>query len=247
VTLAEWVSAALTGVTALATLVLAAVTWLLWKSTQRMAAATSEPFVVATLEPSRWAFVYLELHIENTGTGPAFDVQISFDPPLLRDASDSLTNAGNDHNAPLNALSILRPSQSFRDPVGRAGNLLANDYRVTVSWRVTPQSRDRVSTSYDLDLSQFKSMMQLGGGDPLVKVAEEMTKLRDRLEPILRGAVRLDVDVYTQEERERERAAQVAAFERMRAQHATPKPAPAKPPPKSKATTPKPRPKRAPR
>ena len=55
------------------------------------AAATSEPYVVATLEQSRSSFIHMDLLVEIIGTGPAFDVQISFDPPLRREHDGPLS------------------------------------------------------------------------------------------------------------------------------------------------------------
>ena len=55
------------GVTAFATLVLCWVTAVLAKETKAMADRTSEPHVVVTLEPNRWAIHFFDMHIMNAG------------------------------------------------------------------------------------------------------------------------------------------------------------------------------------
>lgn len=174
--LSTWVTVAATIATALATVVLAGVTWLLFKSTQRMAAATSEPNVIATLEPNRWSFMHLDLLIENTGTGPAFDVQITFDPPLTRD------RGGQQTTLPLNAVSILRSGQALRNHVGQGSAFLDRSYRATVSWKATANSTRRTTTSYDLSLRHYDGFSRLGGEAPQVQTAQELKKIREALE-----------------------------------------------------------------
>jgi hypothetical protein len=202
VTLAEWVSAALTGVTALATLVLAGVTWLLWRSTQRMAAATSDPYVVATLEPNRWSIMHMDLVIENAGTGTAFDVQLEFDPPLTRERNDD-TN-----KPPISRIAVLRRSQVLRDYISEGAGLLASSYRVTVSWKASPRAAARTTNSYELDVSHYKGFIPLGGPHPQVQMAQELKKFRDSFEKAFTGLRRLGIDVYTASERREEAEAQ---------------------------------------
>jgi hypothetical protein len=212
-----WVTAAATIATAVATGVLAVVTWLLWKSTQRMAAATGAPNVVATVEPNRWSYVHMDLVVENCGTGPAFDIQIAFDPPLVRDAKEGIVKPEKQSNAPLNAISVLRPSQSMRDAVGRTNRLVNGSHTVTVSCKASPKAKERLVTSYILDLRHLRGVVRLGGGDPLVQIAQEARKLRESVDKIVGGPNRLGVDVYTEHDRAEEADEQERAFDRMSA------------------------------
>jgi hypothetical protein len=176
-----------------------------------MAAATSEPYVVATLEPSRWSIIHMDLVLENSGSGPAFDVQLHFEPPLIRERTDQ------NHVAPLNNIAVLRAGQTLRDYVGNSAATIKNDYRVTVSWRASPTSSARNSNSYELKLGFYRGMMKLGGNDPEVQIAQETKKLRETIEKAFTGARRLEVDTYTQRDRLAESEALERSFEEMEA------------------------------
>lgn len=195
-----WATLAATGVTAIATGVLAWVTWLLFQATKRMAAATTDPNIVVTIEPGRWSFIHLELVVENSGTGPAYDVQLSLDPPLMRDRN------GSSEPLPLNAISVLRPSCSIRNLIGSGANLLDSSFAVTISWKASPTSKSRTEVKYDLSLSHYRGLIQLGGGDPAVNMAQEIKKIRESLDRMIRGPGRIAVDTFNQSDRNKEYA-----------------------------------------
>lgn len=195
-----WVTGAATIVTALATGVLAWVTWLLWKSTSRMAAATSEPYVVATLEPNRWSFIHLDLVLENTGNGPAFDVRIEFAPSIARE------RGGSADVQPMERVAVLRPGQVLRDYLSKGGDFLEKSYRVSLSWKTSPTARERVTNDYDLDIKHYNKFIQLGGNDPLFQIAQELKKLREAVDPVMRGQRKTKADIYTQSDRDAEAA-----------------------------------------
>lgn len=199
-----WVTGAATIVTAFATGVLAWVTWLLWKATNRMAAATSDPFVVATLEPNRWSFIHLDLVVENTGNGPAFDVKVAFTPPLTRERD------GGGPVPALDRVAVLRPRQVLRDYLSKGGDFLEKSYRVSVSWKTSPTSKVRVANDYELDIKHYDRFIQLGGNDPLFQLAQEMKKLREAVEPVMGGQRKAKLDIYT----EADRVADAEAHER---------------------------------
>lgn len=172
-----WATVAATAVTAVATGVLAWFTWTMARATGRMADATNAPSVVATFEPNRWSFIHTDLVIENTGNAPAYDVRIEFDPPLKSDRDDEPVD-----EPPLNRITALRPSTPLRHWVGRGYGMLESDYRVTVSWLSNPNSQKRDVLSYQLNLRHYKGLHQLGSGDPQVKIADELKKIREGLE-----------------------------------------------------------------
>lgn len=172
-----------------------------------MAAATTEPNVVVTIEPNRWSFIHLDLLIENTGSGPAYDVQLAFEPPLMRDRQ------GQAKQLPLNAISVLRPSQSLRNFIGNGANLLQSTFDVTISWKVSPTAKLRAETKYTLSLSHYEGLIQLGGGDPAVSLAQETKKIREIVERVSRGPGRVAINVFNQTDRDREEAEQEAWFQ----------------------------------
>lgn len=190
-----WASAGATVVTAVATGVLAWVTWLLFQATKRMAEATSEPFVVVTLEPNRWSFMHLDLRIENSGTGPAYDVRVVFDPPLMREDDNKKSSI------PMSSISVLRPTQSFANFIGVGADFLEDTYTVTTSWVAKPKGKNRTSVAYELNLRHYEGLINLGSGDPAVMIAEELKKVREEFQRMTGGFRRMGIDVYTAEDR----------------------------------------------
>ena len=94
-------------ITAIATAVLTFVTWVLAKETKRLGDATSAPHVVVTLQPSPWSVIHTDLVIQNAGTGTAYDIVVTIDPPL------KLERQGAESVMPVRSLSVLKPGQTF--------------------------------------------------------------------------------------------------------------------------------------
>ncbi|MDG2522149.1 hypothetical protein P7B02_11415 [Caulobacter segnis] len=192
----SWSTVGASVATALSSAVLTFLTWLLFKATKRMAEATSEPTITATLEPSRWSMIHMELCIQNGGTGPAYDVQISFDPPLSR-----TDDRGQSVPLPINSISVLRPGQVLQNFVGEGAGLIGNAYNVAIRYRAKPAGR-MLLFSYRLSLEHYRDFIQLGSGDPSVKTAEELKRLREVMDRFRQG--RTKVDVFTQKDRSAE-------------------------------------------
>jgi len=144
--------------------------------------------------------------VENCGAGPAYDVRISFDPTLLRESNGDRTPL------PIGNIAVLRPGQIFRNSLGRAFDILNDQHHVSVSWKRSPASRERLSNDYDFHLNHLKDLVQLGGGDPLVQIAEETEKTRRAIERITDGRNRMGVNAYSQSDRDQERADQERSY-----------------------------------
>ncbi len=67
-----------TVLTAVATYFLFRVTRVLAVETKRMAEASAQPHVVATLVPNRWSLNYFDLNVDNTGNATAYDIAVHF-------------------------------------------------------------------------------------------------------------------------------------------------------------------------
>lgn len=159
------------GVTAFATLVLCWVTAVLAKETKAMADRTSEPHVVVTLEPNRWAIHFFDMHIMNAGNAAAYATEIAFDPPLPERGQESWSA--------IQKASVLRPGQEIISSVGRFESLMAKSYEVTVRWRRKfdgPTETNR----YQLSVADYANFGQLGG-DPTVKIAQSLEKIEKKL------------------------------------------------------------------
>lgn len=213
--------------TVLGTLVTAVATVFLWRvtrtlagETKRMAEASAQPQVVAHIEPNRWAHNHADLHVANTGNGTAFDIQVTFDPPLERDKEDS------DQPIPLQRISVLKPGQKVSSWIGEWGPLLKKTYSVQVSWKRHPSRDDREALTYTLDMNDVEGMSWLGASDPMIQVAEQIKKIREDWQRVPKSGGKLHVDVFSSDDRRAERE----TLERMRAERRSQAAAEAAPP-----------------
>jgi len=187
-------------ITALATLALAALTWVLARATNAMAKATSSANVVASLEVNQWSFRHLDLVVQNTGNAPAFGTTVEFTPPLpfMSDAEK--------HEVPFGKISILRPGQMLKSSVNDWQSVSQSIYRVKIQWKRTPTSKKCETNAYDFDLVALGKVSRLGAGSPEVQIAEQIKKLREDWQSVARGQKHLKVKTYDHSDRERERA-----------------------------------------
>jgi hypothetical protein len=205
-----WAQVVAAVLTAVATIALFAVTWVLARETRRMAEVGSQPHVVATLEPGRWSLRHLDLRVANTGNAPAYEVEVSFSPELTAGADGP--------KQPLTKLSVLRPGQVI---AGYAGEYTALNkqkaYEVTVEWR-RKRGAAVERNSYTLSLADYDHYGTLGASDPLVQMAQDLRHIKGDLHRVFAGSRRLAVETYTQHDRERQRAERERALEQQRAQ-----------------------------
>lgn len=94
--------------TAIATIFLWRVTKTLAVETTRMAEAAAQPHMVATLSPNRWSMNHFDLHVDNTGNATAYDIEVSFDPPLENGQA-----RGAAVQVPLQSISVLKPGHGL--------------------------------------------------------------------------------------------------------------------------------------
>ena len=186
-------------VTALATAVLTWVTWVLAKETKRLADATSAPHVVVTLQPSAWSIMHTELIIQNAGTGTAYDIEVSFNPPL------QVERRGQPMPMPVRSLSVLKPGQSFPVFLNGFEKLDQQTIEISTSWKRRPTDEVRESYNYTLDLrSDYDNWGQLGGPPPEIQTVKELGKISKSLEDLSTGFRRLKVDVFNRLDRKAE-------------------------------------------
>jgi hypothetical protein len=189
-------------VTAVATIALWRVTKVLANETTRMADATGQPQIVATLRPNPWTLMYAQIAITNSGNASAFDVTMVFDPPLIVHYSEQRSE---NRPLPFQKVSILRPGETLSSHVGKSFPLLEKTYWVTTSWLRHPQDIKRHSLSYTLSMADVQGLEQLGGGDPLVQIAQEIKHIREDWRGIASANRRTRTDVYTAADRLHER------------------------------------------
>jgi len=90
-----------------------------------MADAAAQPQVVANIVPNQWSVIHLDLAVENTGNATAFDIEISFEPPLENGQA-----RGEKIGLPFRRISVLKPGQtlqSYLSDVGDYGRFACQD------------------------------------------------------------------------------------------------------------------------
>lgn len=193
--MAVWVTAGATIGLLFATIVLA-------RLTAQLASGTSSPQILVQLRPARWSVIHVEYVLENIGTGAAFDVQVSMDPPLQAFIGEGKPSKG----VPFNNVSVVLPKAKLVSFIGESKNYLDTEHKITTSWARRPGGKNRQSLTYDLSLLHLKAMHTLGsdGGDPAITVANEFKKTRVALEKIGAFNRPLHVDIHTKDKRRAE-------------------------------------------
>lgn len=161
-------------VTALATIALWRVTKVLAVETKTLAAMTSRPFVVCSLESSGASAIALNLTLRNTGNATAFDVKLELSPAL--NAPD-----GTASEEPLTAweISLLPPGQALTTQGVMGPEVHDNVYSATVSWTSMPGASVRETLSYSFTAKDgFRGGWKTKGPHD---IAEELEKLRKQL------------------------------------------------------------------
>ncbi|AOF84171.1 hypothetical protein BSY239_675 [Hydrogenophaga sp. RAC07] len=186
-------------VTAVATIFLWRVTSVLAVETQRMAMATSQPHVVATLDPNRWSMRHFDLKVDNTGNATAYDISVEFTPPLENGEGRS-----GGIEVPFAKISVLKPGQGVASYLADYERVKGKVYTVRVSWRRAAAKPEREENVYTLNMADKQGVSQLGD-DPLVQVAKHIKRMEEQWKPITSGAKRVKVDAFTSGDRLHER------------------------------------------
>ena len=183
--------------TALATIALVAVTIVLARATKRMANASSQPFVTATIEPNIWSMVHCDIVLQNTGNAPAFDVSVTVSPELPQ------SDLRKDGKPPLQNVSVLRPGQEMKSFLSHANDVLGQVYSIKVTWKRSPNDRSVEGIQYDHHLP--KNISRLGAWSPEIQIADQIKKLREDWRSIASGTRKLAVDSFGKTDRDEER------------------------------------------
>lgn len=192
-------------VTAIATIFLWRVTQVLARETTRMVEASSQPHVVATLDPNRWSMRHFDLNVSNTGSGTAYDISVEFNPPLENGEGRG------PKEVPLKRISVLKPGQGMSSYLSDFGPLEGKSYTVTISWRRNASNAAREQNTYTLNMGDLQGISMLGN-DPQVQIANHVKKLQEDFAKIGRNGNRIQLDAFLTSDRLHER--RVSARER---------------------------------
>lgn len=214
----DWASTIIAIGGLLGTLVTAVATFFLWRvtsvlavETKRMAIAASQPHVVATLEPNRWSMRHFDIHVNNTGNAPAYEITVEFTPPLKNGEA-----RGGGMDIPFGNISVLRPGQGVASYLSDYAGVKDAVYLVRVTWRRVASGPVQEENTYTLNMADKRGVSDLGG-DPIVQIANHLKKIETEWKPVARGLRRVKVDSFTGGDRLHER--RVAERQRRRWQH----------------------------
>jgi hypothetical protein len=150
-------------------------TAVLARETRNMWTQNRLPHVVVTLEPMAEQQQWMELVVENVGSGPAFDIAATLDPDIVRKGGVAIqVSASSLLHAP-----VLKPKQRFATFVGEWTNL--EPQRSTVRCTCKDLSGASHDFSNEIDLRAFATLLSTGA-PPLNEIADEMKKVRLMLE-----------------------------------------------------------------
>jgi len=193
-----WIDLIAALVTALATVALAWFTIVLARQTRRLADVGEQPVIVVTIESNRHAFFFLDMHVENTGTATAYDIEVSFDPPL--NVSRQLDQPP---HIPLQKISVLKPDQSISTSLGTRQEIQTKTFTAHTSWRRNPKKEARESLSYEINLNHLEGITRLGS-DPEIELADAAKTIARSIERIGTGWSKLAVNSYDAADRAKE-------------------------------------------
>ncbi|MER9914014.1 hypothetical protein NKJ71_25645 [Mesorhizobium sp. M0050] len=195
----EQLIAIATVVIAVGTVSLWYVTWSLTRETRRLVDAGSRPHIVATLDPNQWSMIHFDLRVENTGNAAAYDINVSFDPPLVPSSPRDPEGP-----VPLTTIDVLKPGQGLTSYIAEAAAVLPNTYQVSITWKRAPSSAAKETNSYTLNMSVMEGITRLGN-DPLIQISNDVKKFTETFGKLASGHPKLQVDVFTSADRLHER------------------------------------------
>jgi hypothetical protein len=167
------------GVVALSTVVYALLTWRLVAETRKLREAQFEPNVLVYVQPKEDLISWLDIIVENTGLGPAYDVRLTIKPDIERPSGDALGGMG----WFTKGISLLAPRYQLRQGytfmVHDTEQKLSVPRTVTVTYR-NSGGKERVA-EYVIDLSEMKGLRQ-NGTPPAYASAKSLEKLAKAVE-----------------------------------------------------------------
>lgn len=138
---------------------------------------------------------HFDLHVDNTGNATAYDISVSFNPPLQNgEAREGAPDI------PLRNISVLKPGQGISSYLCEFDLLRGKCYTVTISWASKAHASAREENIYELNMSDRLGISRLGD-DPDVEMAKHLKHLDEALSPLARGQKRLQVDHFSAADR----------------------------------------------
>ncbi len=155
-----------TSVIAVATIVLAFVTWNLARVSKR------EAYVVGNLESVEFDAYYVNFVLINTGNAPAFNVEANIKPALPDIKGNPIEGETETNRSTL----ILPPNQKFSFRGFDSANAPIEKFDVTVSWTSKPNGGKPKTLTHSIDNKGNRGGWQTHGLDRIARELEKITK-----------------------------------------------------------------------
>ena len=190
------------GVTAVATLVLAILTFVYVRLTGKILATQSNPCVILTVVHDEERPTILQLVARNVGTGLAHDIKFEFSRPLPARAfglnKDDAKEATEMKNGPLiDGIPALGPDECRKIDWGQCGGLVAalGNEPIVAKCKFKKNGKDMTPTQCLLDVASFIGTAAVKS--PPAKAAKELEKISESVQHLASGEQRLKVEVVS--------------------------------------------------
>ncbi len=219
--LSSWVAALATVAIAILTFVLAKETWYLREAqiaqVNELKRENIRPNVSVTLVSSPSELNFMIARIHNQGKGIARNIKFTF----LDDGEKEIKHLDSEivdeflklhvFSEGMHSLGIEQKIESFLFSFFDLKNKIKGADIFSTYFKIKISYEDVEGTPYfnelTIDFKEFKGITDIGGGEPLHKIAGDMKKLREQFERMLRSSSqRLHINTYSATDREEERS-----------------------------------------
>lgn len=217
--LSSWTSALATVAIAILTFILAKETWYLREAqieqVNELKRDNIRPNVSLRLKNSPVSFNFIEVEINNLGKGIARNLKFKFldssgaeilekDNPIVDEFLKlHIFSEG------IHSLGIGQKVESFLfsffDLKGKldGDDILSPFFRIEIKF--SDVNGEQYSNELVVDFKEYKGVSEVGGGDPLHKIADDLNKLREQFGKVVNSSPnRLQVSTYSSADREEE-------------------------------------------
>jgi hypothetical protein len=229
--LSSWVAALATLAIAILTFVLAKETWYLREAqieqVNELRRESIRPDVSMRLKNNPSAFQFMDVEIINLGKGIARNIKFKFfnseDIEILKFENPVVDEFLKLHvlSQGIHSLGIGQRVESFLFSFIELPKKLESENIFSPYFRVEITYEDVEGTRYKnelvMDFEEFRGISEVGGGDPLHKIADDIRKLREQFGRLYSSSSRrLSIDTFNSEDRENERKAIEKRIKEMR-------------------------------
>jgi hypothetical protein len=194
-------------VVAAATVAYVLLTWRLVKETRLLRVQQFRPQVTVRVEPGQAALGFIDLVVENIGSGPAYDLAFTYDSDL--EVESNPKRRLSDIGFLRNGVRYLGPRNELRTYLmtlfGRTNEMLQGKDRprFKLDVRYKDGLAGAYSESFEIDFAHLGGIVRVGS-PPLPEIAKHLDHIADAFTRLASGFAKLKVIQYSLEDVERE-------------------------------------------